>query len=137
MTYTITSECIACDRCRPQCPTGAIGSTNGQLFINSSLCNGCVGYYSVPQCAAVCPTNNGCVESSPSTTYWQSWFDTYDTLVSKLKGTPSARLAYWESWFETHSRLVGQLEESKRNYWYRWFSFYTEELKSMQSPVGV
>ncbi|MDY7012658.1 MAG: 4Fe-4S binding protein [Cyanobacteriota bacterium] len=137
MTYQITPDCIACDRCRPICPTGAIDSTNGKLSINPSLCNGCVGHYSVPQCAAACPTNNGCIEVSASTLYWQSWFATYDRLVSSLKGTQTQHLGYWTAWFETYQRFVGQLDESKRNYWYRWFSAYARELKSLQSPLGV
>jgi Pyruvate/2-oxoacid:ferredoxin oxidoreductase delta subunit len=56
MTYTILSQCIACDECRPQCPTDAIEAEGKRYSIEASLCNNCVGYYADPLCVLVCPT---------------------------------------------------------------------------------
>jgi ferredoxin len=67
MSYTITSECIVCDRCRVECPTHAISFNHGILLIDPTTCNHCLGYYGTPQCAAVCPTNSGCVPSNSYT----------------------------------------------------------------------
>ncbi len=57
MPYTIpNTSCVGCDNCRPQCPTGAIKIENNKYWIDPSLCNNCEGFYSKPQCLAVCPT---------------------------------------------------------------------------------
>ncbi|MCU0533086.1 MAG: helix-turn-helix domain-containing protein [Hydrococcus sp. Prado102] len=55
MAYKIPSDCMACDSCRPQCPTGAIEVDNGQLWIDSALCNNCEGYHDKPICVESCP----------------------------------------------------------------------------------
>ena len=107
MTYTITTSCIGCDRCLPQCPTKAIIREGQTLFINPKLCNNCAGFYSVPQCQAVCPTNGGITRLSPissisSGDYWDSWFSTYDRLVTKLNSAKQPN--YWERWFNTYSQ---------------------------------
>ncbi|WP_267383980.1 4Fe-4S dicluster domain-containing protein [Cyanobacterium sp. uoEpiScrs1] len=123
MSYTITSECIACDRCRVGCPTNAISFDNGVLLIDSTACNHCHGYYGTPQCAAVCPTNTGClpsesygfVASNRSQTdyadYWESWFNRYHTLLKRLK-TRQSQL-YWKGWFDAYSKeMVSLLSQS-------------------------
>ena len=115
MSYTITAECISCDRCRSQCPTNAIQITNGTLAIDSSLCNDCLGYSGVPLCTAGCPTNLGCIPSltavaqtvkttteNTGTDYWDDWFTTYNRLLKRLKG--SKQTQYWERWFEVYSQ---------------------------------
>ncbi len=116
MSYTITSECIVCDRCRVECPTNAISFNNGVLLIDSDNCNHCLGYYGTPQCAAVCPTNAGCLPSDhyggvvpdkPQTDYWDTWFNRYHTLVKRLKTEPN-RL-YWEHWFDVYSKKIAFL----------------------------
>lgn len=56
MPYTIESDCIACDWCRPRCPTKAIGNRKKRYCIHADLCNNCIGYYSKPMCVIVCPT---------------------------------------------------------------------------------
>ncbi|GEM_PF-118877 len=56
MTYAIHTECIACDACRPRCPTGAISANNKKYNIDPNLCNDCQGYFSHPLCVLVCPT---------------------------------------------------------------------------------
>ncbi|MFB2834140.1 4Fe-4S dicluster domain-containing protein [Floridanema evergladense] len=115
MTYTITNNCIACDRCLPQCPTNAI-SVKGQTYqIDSKLCNGCVGFYSVPQCQAVCPTNNGCVRSlsaiASSEDYWESWFNTYNHLINRINKTKQN--PYWQKWFNTYSQELKRVIVSR------------------------
>jgi DNA-binding transcriptional regulator YiaG len=54
MAYSITNQCIGCDLCRPQCPTGAIKVDNGQYWIDATLCNNCEGFYPEPQCLLTC-----------------------------------------------------------------------------------
>ncbi|MCU0533823.1 MAG: helix-turn-helix domain-containing protein [Hydrococcus sp. Prado102] len=56
MVYTILTECIACDACRPRCPTQAIAHEGNLYRINACLCNNCLGYYPYPLCVVVCPT---------------------------------------------------------------------------------
>ncbi len=59
MPYTIpNSSCIECDKCRPQCPVGAIKLVNDEYWIDPCLCNNCEGFYSEPQCLTVCPTKS-------------------------------------------------------------------------------
>ena len=108
MTYKITSQCISCDRCISQCPTNAIKIVGDRHWIDPSLCNNCANTtYSVPQCAAGCPTFNGCV---PVQDYWESWFATYDRLVGKLQGQSD----YWERWFNTYSqKMTPQVQSHK------------------------
>ena len=69
----ITSECINCGACEPECPNTAIyqggvewqapdGSTHPALsndifFIVPEKCTECVGFYDHEACAAVCPVD--------------------------------------------------------------------------------
>src|SRR5208282_5907126 len=72
MATTITSECINCGACEPECPNTAIyaggadwelnGTTNPALsqdiyYIVPSKCTECVGFYDHEACAAVCPVD--------------------------------------------------------------------------------
>jgi Fe-S-cluster-containing dehydrogenase component len=116
MTYIITSQCIECHRCESSCPTGAITQNEQKYQINSERCNDCVGHYAVPQCWAACPTNGSCVPSLAgfsrssfaqlSTDYWDTWFDTYNRLVSRLEA--KQRSDYWQRWFNTYSRALSK-----------------------------
>ena len=117
MTYTISSQCIACENCLPYCPTGAISKNdNGKFSIDSNLCNDCVGSYGVAQCVASCPTANGCspsisslIKSAQTNTanYWDNWFATYNTLKSRLRAKKETR--YWQHWFNTYSQKLDLL----------------------------
>lgn len=55
MSYKISTDCIRCDTCRPECPTGAIEIVKGQYSINQELCNQCEGHADEPQCIVRCP----------------------------------------------------------------------------------
>ena len=107
MAYQITANCIDCNRCRVLCPTGAIKTNQQGLYIDSSLCNDCVGYYGTPQCAAVCPTNLGCVPTTENSDYWENWFVRYERLLKKLHAGQQNQ--YWETWFDTYSQKLSTL----------------------------
>ncbi|MGJ3252409.1 MAG: 4Fe-4S binding protein [Elainellaceae cyanobacterium] len=118
MPYTITNQCIQCDRCLSSCPTQAIQDDGQQYWIDASQCTNCEGTYSVPQCWAVCPTNGGCVFSTseiaaPSGDYWDSWFNIYDRLIAQLKSshsTLSQQPNYWQSWFDSYAATLSRLQ---------------------------
>src|SRR5262252_4044391 len=72
MSTTITSECINCGACEPECPNTAIygggveWELNGQIspaiaqdiyYIVPSKCTECVGFHDHEACAAVCPVD--------------------------------------------------------------------------------
>jgi len=112
LAYTITSKCISCHLCDFVCPTGAIKQVAGNYSIDPSLCNNCVGHHTVPQCVAACPTNNGCIPLNTSTDYWDTWFVTYNRLLSQLH--QSEQPDYWFQWFDAYSQqLSKQLQERK------------------------
>ncbi|WP_406037997.1 4Fe-4S dicluster domain-containing protein [Succinimonas sp.] len=55
MACVISSKCVNCEMCEPDCPRGAI-SFNGKTFvIDPALCQECSGFYPAPQCISVCP----------------------------------------------------------------------------------
>ena len=72
MATVITSDCINCGACEPECPNTAIyaggvswelgGQTNPAIaqdiyYIVPSKCTECVGFYDHEACAAVCPVD--------------------------------------------------------------------------------
>lgn len=117
MTYQISENCIACAKCLPNCPTGAITQKeNGQCAIAPELCNDCTGSHGVAQCMAVCPTNNACTPLLSSvlqsaqlatTNYWDHWFSLYQHLTSRLEAKKETR--YWKHWFDTYSQKLQHL----------------------------
>jgi ferredoxin len=79
MATIITSECINCGACEPECPNTAIyaggvewelnGATSPALaqdifYIVPSKCTECVGFYDHEACAAVCPVD--CCVTDPN-----------------------------------------------------------------------
>lgn len=102
MSYMITNQCIGCDRCHIVCPTNAIQYNTDRTWIDSTACNNCVGFYQVPQCAAICPTNQGCIPGI--TDYWEHWFKLYSRVLAKL--TQPTQTAYWDWWFDAYSQQV-------------------------------
>jgi ferredoxin len=55
MTTHITSDCINCGACEPECPNQAISEGDEIYVIDPSLCTECVGFYDHEACQAVCP----------------------------------------------------------------------------------
>ena len=110
MSYKITSQCISCDLCLSVCPTNAIKIIDGHRWIDPNLCTDCVGsIHKVPQCSAGCPTYKGCIKET--TDYWQSWFDTYNRFVKKLRNKQD----YWEGWFDLYSQKYSeQIQKSRK-----------------------
>lgn len=120
MAYTITSQCIGCDRCFDVCPTDAIQIIDQYPQIDPERCNDCVGFYSIPYCWSVCPTNAACIPGATTTftqpvlrttDYWERWFTTYNRMRSKLHQTKHSE--YWEQWFDTYSQKVSHLIQTR------------------------
>ena len=70
MSTTITSECINCGACEPECPNtaiygggvewelnGAISPAMQDIYIVPAKCTECVGFHDHEACAAVCPVD--------------------------------------------------------------------------------
>jgi ferredoxin len=55
MAYTITSDCIQCGACEPECAQGALTEVNGMYVIDASKCE------DDGACADVCPVD-ACVQ---------------------------------------------------------------------------
>jgi ferredoxin len=53
----ILADCINCDLCVPECPTGAIDMGAQHCQVNAALCTLCEGYYLRPRCQSVCPVD--------------------------------------------------------------------------------
>ena len=64
MALRITSECINCDVCEPECPNDAIYQGQEIYQIEPSLCTECVGHFDASQCVVVCPV--ACIEVDPN-----------------------------------------------------------------------
>ena len=55
MALLITSKCINCDMCEPECPNQAI-SFGAKVYENDPVrCTECVGFYDHQTCVSVCP----------------------------------------------------------------------------------
>lgn len=55
MALKITSQCINCDICEPECPNDAIYMGPSIYEIDPNKCTECVGHFNEPQCQEVCP----------------------------------------------------------------------------------
>ncbi|WP_017042131.1 YfhL family 4Fe-4S dicluster ferredoxin [Vibrio ordalii] len=64
MALLITSKCINCDMCDPECPNGAISMGNRIYEIDPNLCTECKGHYDKSTCQSVCPITN-CIITDP------------------------------------------------------------------------
>lgn len=63
MALIITSECINCDVCEPECPNGAIYEGAEHYQIIAEKCTECVGHFDKPQCVELCPVE--CIPQNP------------------------------------------------------------------------
>ncbi len=77
MALLITSQCINCDMCEPECPNQAITEGKKVYLINPELCTECVGYYDQPTCIEVCPID--CIIPDPE------HLESQDVLLSKAR----------------------------------------------------
>lgn len=57
MATMITSDCINCGACEPECPNNAIHQGDPVYVIDPKLCTECVGFHDYEACAAVCPVD--------------------------------------------------------------------------------
>ena len=57
MALMITTECINCDVCEPECPNEAISMGEEIYVIDPMKCTECVGHFDAPQCVQVCPVD--------------------------------------------------------------------------------
>jgi 4Fe-4S binding domain len=57
MATMITSDCINCGACEPECPNNAISQGDPVFVIDPVLCTECVGFHDYEACAAVCPVD--------------------------------------------------------------------------------
>lgn len=87
MAYTITDQCITCNRCQPQSPTTAIANLNRTFSISPELLNPGSSDDNLPQC----PLIQGSIPHSAN--YWDSWFVTYNRIITRLNGERPNR--YW------------------------------------------
>ncbi len=55
MSTYITSDCINCGACEPECPNDAISEGDEIYVIDPELCTECVGFFDHEACQAVCP----------------------------------------------------------------------------------
>lgn len=55
MALLITSKCINCDMCEPECPNQAISMGEQIYQIDTLRCTECIGHYETPTCQSVCP----------------------------------------------------------------------------------
>lgn len=55
MATHITSDCINCGACEPECPNQAISEGDEIYVIDPNKCTECVGFYDHEACQAVCP----------------------------------------------------------------------------------
>lgn len=102
MAIYITTECINCGACEPECPntaiyegganwslagqsygasdptpSGAVGfHSNDYFYIVPDKCTECVGFHDEPQCAAVCPVD--CCLPDPN------WVEPKEQLEAKV-----------------------------------------------------
>jgi ferredoxin len=57
MAMRISSDCINCDLCEPECPNQAIAPGEEIYVIDPAKCTECVGHFEKSQCVNVCPVD--------------------------------------------------------------------------------
>ncbi len=77
MATMITSECISCGACEPECPNNAISQSEDIYVIDPLLCTECVGFHDYEACAAVCPVD--CCVTDPNNV------ETEEALIGRAK----------------------------------------------------
>ncbi len=64
MALYITTECINCDVCEPECPNNAIFPGDQIYQIDWTRCTECMGHFETSQCVEVCPVD--CIPVDPT-----------------------------------------------------------------------
>jgi 4Fe-4S binding domain len=77
MATMITSECINCGACEPECPNNAISQGDPIFVIDPVLCTECVGFHDYEACAAVCPVD--CCVTDPNN------IETEEALIARAR----------------------------------------------------
>jgi ferredoxin len=77
MATMITSDCINCGACEPECPNNAISQDEDIYVIDPLLCTECVGFHDYEACAAVCPVD--CCVTDPNN------IENEDILIARAK----------------------------------------------------
>ena len=77
MATMITTECINCGACEPECPNNAISQGDPVYVIDPILCTECVGFHDYEACAAVCPVD--CCVTDPNN------IETEEALIARAK----------------------------------------------------
>ena len=78
MALMITSQCINCDVCEPECPNQAIYFGEDIYEIDPHKCTQCVGHFDTPQCVEVCPVD--CIPLNPE------YVESTEDLMKKYQG---------------------------------------------------
>src|SRR4029453_13661732 len=77
MATMITSDCINCGACEPECPNNAISQGDPVYVIDPLLCTECVGFHDYEACAAVCPVD--CCVTDPNN------LETEEVLIARAR----------------------------------------------------
>ena len=77
MATMITTECINCGACEPECPNNAISQGETIFVIDPKLCTECVGFHDYEACAAVCPVD--CCVTDPNN------IETEEVLIARAR----------------------------------------------------
>ncbi|HTN71876.1 MAG TPA: YfhL family 4Fe-4S dicluster ferredoxin [Methylomirabilota bacterium] len=77
MATMITTDCINCGACEPECPNNAISQGETIFVIDPQLCTECVGFHDYEACAAVCPVD--CCVTDPNN------IETEEALIARAR----------------------------------------------------
>jgi Fe-S-cluster-containing hydrogenase component 2 len=77
MATMITTDCINCGACEPECPNNAISQGETIFVIDPKLCTECVGFHDYEACAAVCPVD--CCVTDPNN------IETEEVLIARAR----------------------------------------------------
>lgn len=102
MATMITSECINCGACEPECPNNAISQADDIYVIDPLLCTECVGFHDYEACAAVCPVD--CCVPDPNN------LETEEILIARARDLHKD-VAFGET-FESRFRKEGEMPVS-------------------------
>lgn len=62
MALEIIETCVNCWACLPLCPSKAIVEAKPHFLIDTDKCTECLGDFTTPQCAAICPIEGAIID---------------------------------------------------------------------------